>query len=147
MNKRFQTKVRHARFHVSGFSPEQMISIGEELISSIKDRTALALDVYDQPAAPLGSKGKTGGYAGYKSRVAPPAIRNLRLSGRTMRSLKVLSASENRAVIGFTDPITARRIAINSRKSRQFGVSPRDKLNLIRAVKDAGSPISVKSAA
>jgi hypothetical protein len=51
-----------------------------------------------------------------------------------MRSLKVKSANENQAVIGFVDPNADRIAHANNLRERQFGVSPKDRQVLNTAV-------------
>ena len=131
----YKPKISKARFVVSPFTPQQMVEIGQVCADSIKARLERAENVYDQPAKPL-SEGRRGtGYKRYKSRKAPPAIRNWNLTGRTLRGMRVLRANENRAVIGFSDPVAAMRAAINNRRERQFGVSPANWKDIIAAVK------------
>jgi hypothetical protein len=132
---RFKTKVSKARFVVSPFTAQQMVELGQVAVDSIKARLERAENIYDQPAKPL-SEGKRGtGYRRYKSRKAPPAIRSWKLTGRTLRGMNVLRANENRAVIGFSDPVAAMRAAINQKRERQFGLSPANWKDILRAVK------------
>lgn len=143
---KFQTVVKRARFVVNGYSPEQMIVLGTALRDSIVERIVRAEDVYDAPAKPLSSKGKHGGYAAWKAKKAPPAERNWKYTGRTLRSMKVLSAAANRAVIGFTDAEANRRAFFNNRRVRQFDVSPRNRQAVAAALKTLGSFVQVKVA-
>ncbi len=131
----FKTQITRARFVVSPFTAEQMVEIGQLCVDSIKARLARAENVYDQPAAPLKERRPGRGYKSYKSRKAPPAVRNWKLTGRTLRAMRVLRAKENRAVIGFSDPVAAMRAAINNRRERQFGVSPANWRDILAAVK------------
>lgn len=143
---RFQTKIKRARFTVPGYSPDQMVMLGNALRDSIEQRILRAEDVYDGAAQPLSSKGKRGGYAAWKSKKAPPAERNWRYTGRTLRSMKVLSVATNRAVIGFTDAEANKRAAINNRRWRQFGVSPRNRQAVALALRALNRPVQVKVA-
>jgi hypothetical protein len=131
----FKPRITRARFVVSPFTAEQMVEIGQTCVDSIKSRLERAENVYDQPAAPLKERKPGRGYKTYKSRRAPPAIRNWRFTGRTLRAMRVLRANENRAVIGFSDPVAVLRAAINNRRERQFGVSPANWKDIIAAVK------------
>lgn len=118
----FETRIRRVRFVTSGYSGEQMAAAGRGLITrGIVPRIQAGLTVGDAAAPPLSV-----GYAKTKARRAPPAVRNWTFSGRTLRSLKVLTAAPNKAVLGFTDAETNKRAAINNRRSRQFGVSGGD---------------------
>jgi hypothetical protein len=128
--RRFQTKITRARFVVSPFTSEQMVEIGQAAVGSILDRIERGENVLDQPAAPLAKR-----YQAYKARRSPPAIRNWKLTGRTLRALRLLRANENRAVIGFSDPEAGRRAAINNQRERQFGLSPANWRDVIERVK------------
>lgn len=128
---RFQTRVsRKVRFVTGKVDPEIMKGLGEGLVESIQRRMSAALNVYDTPAAPLKPS-----YAKFKQRKYGTAVRDLFATGRTRRSMKVLSASPGRAVIGFTDAIANMRVAINNRRERQFGVSPDDRRGLMDPVR------------
>ena len=132
---RFKAKISRARFVVSPFSAQQMVELGQVAVDSIKARLERAENIYDQPAKPL-SEGRRGtGYRRYKARKAPPAIRNWRLTGRTLRGMNVLRANENRAVIGFSDPVAAMRAVVNQKRERQFGLSPVNWKDILAAVR------------
>jgi hypothetical protein len=112
-----------------------MLGFGEALAEDVKDRILRAEDAYDNPAPPLKPN-----YAKVKQRKYPPAIRNLQFTGRTLRGLRCLEASENKAVVGFSDPVAAQRIAINNRRvgvPRQFGASPKNMENIRRVIATA----------
>ena len=134
----FQPVIRKARFKVSGYSGEDMLSIGQLLAEDVKKRILRAENIYDQPAIPLRPQ-----YAKYKAANAPPAIRNWFFTGRTLRSLKCVSASVNLAVIRFTDAVTNKRAFINNRKERQFGSSPRNGQYIKGAMQSFKSPVAV----
>jgi hypothetical protein len=51
-----------------------------------------------------------------------------------MRSLAVKSASENRVVIGFSDPQADLIAHVNNLREKQFGVSPKDRSVLTKVV-------------
>lgn len=109
-----------------------MLSFGESLNTSIRDRITAGFTVDDSAAPPLKP-----GYAKFKARRGGSNIRDWRLTGRTMRSMRVLKANERRAEIGFTDSETNKRAAINNRRSRQFGVSPKDREMIARVISRA----------
>lgn len=111
-------KITRARFVISALSSGQMVRLGSIAAASIKDRLSRGENVSDAPAKPL-----TVGYARRKSKRAPPALRNWKFTGRTLRSMQVLSANENRARIGFSDPIANMRAVVQNRRERQFGLS------------------------
>lgn len=122
----FKTTIRKARFEYIGFSGEQMAQAANGLITrGIIPRIQSAKTVDDSPAPPL-----TPRYAKQKAKKAPPAVRNWTYTGRTLRSMKVLSAAPNRAEIRFSDAETNKRAAINNVRSRQFGVSGSDRVVL-----------------
>ena len=133
------------------FTAEDMHTIGGVLVDSISARIRKAVNADDDPAKVLkpGRNGR-GGYPDYRAARGLQATRDWVWTGRTMRSLKVKSASENRVAIGFVDP-TADRIAhVNNLRERQFGVSPKDRLALnaiVLAVLRRARVVRVKRAA
>ena len=147
----FQTKITRARFVLGPFTSEDMETIGGVLLESISTRIRKALNVNDTPAKVL-KPGRNGrrGYPDYKAARGLMPLRDWVWTGRTMRSLKVKSVSENKAIIGFIDP-TADRIAhVNNLRERQFGISPKDRSALsaaVRAVLRQARVIRIKRAA
>jgi len=138
----FETKIRKARFVVAGYSAEQMVQMGNGLIEeAIRPRIRSGHTVQDAPAPALSAK-----YAKRKIRAGKQPIRDWTLTGRTLRSMKVLTAGPNRAVIGLTDAETNRRAFFNNRRSQQFGVSPNDRGKLPRIVARLDSPIKAQVA-
>lgn len=125
----FTPKVSKARFALSRYSGQQMLSFGDALAESIKARISRGETIYDTPAPPLKEK-----YARYKLRRMGSGLRDWRYTGRTMRALRPLRANENRVVVGFSDPGVQVRVAVNNRRSRQFGMSPRDRSNIARVI-------------
>ena len=108
---------------------------------SIRARIQSGQNIYDQGAAPLkpGQSGRRG-YPDYKAARGLQPIRDWTWSGHTLRCLKVLTANENRAAIGFLDEAlpgrrqTASQIAaFNNRREPQWGVSPRDRQAVLAA--------------
>ena len=84
------------------------------------------------------------GYPDYKAARGLQPIRDWTWSGHTLRCLKVLTANENLAAIGFLDEAlpgrrqTASQIAAyNNRRERQWGVSPRDRQAVLVGVQAA----------
>ena len=131
----FQAKITRARFVLGPFTSEDMLTIGGVLRDSIAERIGKGLNVNDAPARAL-KPGRNGrrGYPDYKSARGLQPIRDWFWTGRTMRSLKVKSASENRAAIGFVDPKADRVAHLNNMRERQFGISPRDRKVLTAAI-------------
>jgi len=147
----FTAKIRRARFVLGPFSSEDMLSIANTLRDSIAGRIGNGLNVNDAPAKAL-KPGRNGrrGYPDYKRARGLHPIRDWFWTGRTMRSLKVKSASENRAVIGFVDPNADRVAHVNNLREKQFGVSPTDRSALNAAVLAAlrkVRPVRVRRAA
>ena len=131
----FQTKITRARFVLGPFAAEDMQTIGGVLVDSISTRIRKAFNVNDAPAKPL-KPGRSGrrGYPDYKAARGLMPIRDWVWTGRTMRSLKVKSANENAATIGFVDPNADRIAHVNNLRERQFGISPKDRSALNAAV-------------
>jgi hypothetical protein len=132
---RFQTVIRRARFVYSPYTATEMQGFAQVLADSIRARIQSGQNIYDQAAAPLkpGQSGRRG-YPDYKAARGLQPIRDWTWSGHTLRCLKVLTANENRAAIGFLDEAmpgrrqTASQIAFyNNQRERQWGVSPRDR--------------------
>ena len=117
------------------FTSEDMETIGNALVDKISARIGKGLNVNDAAAKPL-KPGRNGrrGYPDYKSARGLQPIRDWVWTGRTMRSLKVKSASENRAVIGFVDPRADRVAHANNLREKQFGISPTDRAAFNAAV-------------
>jgi hypothetical protein len=131
----FETKITRARFVVGPFSSEQMQTIAQVTMDSISARIRRGMNVQDAAAKPL-KPGRNGrrGYPDYKVARGLQGIRDWVWRGKTMRSLKVKAANENRAVIGFIDPEADRIAHINNQRERQFGLSPKDEEVLRRVV-------------
>src|ERR1700689_4743971 len=101
---RFQTVIKSARFVYSPYSATEMQGFGQVLADSIRARIQNGQNIYDQATAPL-KPGRSGcrGCPDYKSARGLKPIRDWTWSGHTLRCLKVLTANENRAAIGFLD--------------------------------------------
>ena len=123
----YQTKITRARFTLSPFSAEQMMAIGNVGLSSIKARIGRGENVRDEAAKPLkpGRNGKRG-YPDYKIARGKAPIRDWNFRGKTMRSMAVTSASENRVTVGFTNDEADKIAHVNNLREKQFGVSPKD---------------------
>jgi hypothetical protein len=147
----FQTKITKARLTLSPFTSEQMLTIGNALATSVIKRIKTGKNANDEPSKPLkGAKKHYVPYARYKQNRGLQPIRDWVYSGRTLRSLKVLSVSENGGKVGFTDQ-RANSIATYINKiDRAFGISPTDRLALNNALGDVlrgGNVIQFKRAA
>ena len=148
--RNYQTVVKRARFSATEFPAATMQKIAEPLRLSIYQRIKAARDVWDNPAPPLkqvvkpinDSHGiqirlkdpKYQGYIGRKIARGRNPIRDWTYSKLTMDSLHVLQVGPRYAVIGFSHPLENFRAAINNRRWRQFGVSPKDRAVLMAQV-------------
>jgi len=111
-----------------------MQALGTAVQTSVRERIRRAVDVYDSPAPPLKQhkRNPNSGYPAFKvRRYGGKPIRDWWRTGRTLRSLQTLSISYNRVVVGFTDSVSDFRAFINNRRHLQFGVSPRDRQNIL----------------
>ena len=129
MARKFQPKLSHARYVVGAFSTDQMATLAGILRDSMRVRIQGGMNVNDQPAKALKP-----GYAKFKQRKGGLPMRDWTMSGQTLRCMAVLSANENRAVIGFNNPIAARVAHFNQMRERQFGVASSDRQILVSAV-------------
>lgn len=135
----FETKYRRVRFETTGWTGPEMAQAAADFIKDgLVPRIGLGRTVHDMPTPPLKPK-----YAEFKRRRGRKPIRNLTNTGRTMRSMKVLSAAPNTAKIGFTDAETNKRVWINQRVSRVFGVSPADTNVLMASFNKLPSPVKI----
>ena len=147
----FQSKITRARWVLGPFTSEDMEAIGNVLLESISRRILNGFNANDAPSKALkpGRSGKRG-YPEYKTAHGLQPIRDWFLTGRTMRSLKVKSASENRVVIGFINSSADRVAHLNNLREKAFGVSPKDRLALnaiVLATLKRSRVISVRKAA
>jgi hypothetical protein len=147
----FQAKITRARWVLGPFTSEDMLEIGSVVVDSIKDRLHKGLNVRDEAAKPLkpGRNGKRG-YPDYKAARGLQPFRDWFWTGRTMRSLKVKQASENRCIIGFINPNADAIAHVNNIRERAFGISPKDRQAMaavIRAILRTSRVIQVRKAA
>ncbi|HEY4359398.1 MAG TPA: hypothetical protein VGN17_00415 [Bryobacteraceae bacterium] len=133
-------KITRARFTLSPFTSETMANIGKVLAKSMRDRIGSGLNALDRNAKPLkpGRTGRNGqelrGYPDYKQYRGLQPIRDWLYSGRTLRSLQVLSVNQNRGTIGFTDAKADQIAHFNNLIEKAFAVSPKDAIALQQAV-------------
>jgi len=100
------------------FTREDNASLLESGIASIKERLARGIDAEDKPTKPL-----TGRYARLKQRkYGRPPVRDMRLTGRTLDSLRVRSSDSGEAV--------AEAQVFNADQARLMQFSPRDQIAL-----------------
>jgi hypothetical protein len=139
--KTFKPIVRKARLDIQGYSPEAMLRIANKLNTSIANRMDRAEDNYDTTAPPL-----TDRYKEWKKKKYGSDIRDLKKTGRTRRGMRVLTASTNKATLGFSDPVAGFRVRLNQRISRMYGVSPRNREELAKAVfAEYDRPVIIKT--
>lgn len=117
-----------------------MIAIGQKAVESEQRRIQSGLTVDDTAAKPLREK-----YRKRKERRGGKPIRDLTLTGMTLRSRKVISAENRRAVIGFTNAQAIIRARVNNKRDRQFGMSPANRRDLIDTI-SASDLVTVKDA-
>lgn len=126
MPKKHSVKITRRRFTAGLPPPENMLMLGTEVRDDVRKRILRAEDVFDQPAPPLKERadGKPG-YPHYKVvKWGAKPIRDWWRTGRTLRSMQVLSVTFGKAVIGFVDQVTNNRAFFNNLRHRQFGISP-----------------------
>ena len=121
MSRAFITKIVHAKLTLSPFSAEQMADIGNVVLNDIQDRIKQAKDVTDSPAKPLVER-----YARRKILRGRAPVRDLTWRGVTMASLKVKRASEDMVTLGPVNPQADQIITANNRRSKQWGMSPKN---------------------
>jgi len=138
MAVKFQTKITKARFVYSPLTGQRMAEIGTSLIAQIFERWDRGMGVSDSPARPLAL-----GYAKAKQRRGGQGIRDLSMTGRLRRSIKALSANQNKVTLGPTDGMHTRLkrggilsfsdvLTLNQRRFRMWGVSQAERAKLVR---------------
>lgn len=106
-----------------------MLTLGNVLADSNRARIGQGINAADMPAKALKP-----GYAQAKAKKGRNPVRDWNMTGRTLAALQCLAANENRALIGFKNPIAARIAHWNNLKERSFGVSPQDRKTIVAAV-------------
>jgi hypothetical protein len=140
MPLQFQPVIKRARFNPVGFSSQTMLHFGNVLLRSIQARLDKGQTIYDTMSPPLKDA-----YLRRKERTSGSNLRDLRLTGRTRRSMKVIEAGQDYCILGFTDAEAANRVRWNNLRSRQWGVSPRDERALAEAVfEELTSPVQAQ---
>ena len=128
----FETRIRHSTLTFSPFSSESMATIGQVVLDHIRDRIQSAQDVNDSHSKPLKEsyaeekrRGRRVALGGARKYTGLP-VRDWTLRGRTMVSLKVKTASEDRVTIGPTLPETAMIISVRNKVDHMWGMAPSD---------------------
>jgi hypothetical protein len=133
---RFITVLRRSRFVITPFSPETMQYIGQTVLDSIIGRIRGGLDCNDQAAPPLKGDPSRNGYAYYKRvKFHGLPIRDWYRTGKTIGSMKVISAQNFKTKLGLTTPDADMRVSLNNRVCRQWGLSPKDKAVFMKAIR------------
>ena len=83
-----------------------MERVGGSVVDALRERTEWALDAHDRPMEPLSKQ-----YKRRKQRKGGNPIRDLRMTGRTMRALRVEEATEDEFTVGFGGDNTAKKRA------------------------------------
>jgi hypothetical protein len=97
------------------------------------------LDIYDASAKTLSVR-----YKAYKKKKVGSELRDLRLTGRMRRGMRPLYASTNTVTIGFSDAEALNRAKINNRIVQQYGVSPTNQDELVKAIREvAERPVRI----
>lgn len=137
----FEARVKKLKFTYSPFGADQMMIIGQATLDSIVKRIQAVKDVTDAPAKPLTEKYKqekvAGRYValgGMKKYDGQP-YRDWTLRGRTLQSLKVKTASEERVTIGPTTDETTKIVLARNKWDHMWGISPSDMQVLYAAVR------------
>jgi hypothetical protein len=128
----FETRITHSRLVFSPFTSESMVTIGQVTLDHIKERIQSVADVTDSRAKPLketyAEEKRKGRYValGGPTKFRGVPYRDWTLRGRTLQSLKVKVASEDRVTIGPTLPETSMIILVRNRVDHMWGLSPSD---------------------
>jgi hypothetical protein len=126
------------RFVYRPCSAEVMTRIGQRVIAEVvKPRIARGVNVSDQPAKPLSKTGKRRNrYFYIKQAKGLQTIRDLMFSGRTIGSIRVVSAKPGVVRIGFDNTRAARIAAINQGRDAMFWFSPEDQVKIGQIVRE-----------
>ncbi len=123
-------KIEKARWQVANFTPQRMGEVGQAVTRSVISRIYAGQDVADAPAKPLSKR-----YARQKQIKGRRPIRDMTYTGQTLGSLHVLTATNNRCVIGASTPNEARKLALAHWRGNQFGMSPKNMDEFVKAVR------------
>jgi hypothetical protein len=129
----FEARITHSRLTFSPFTSEAMMTIGGVVLDHIKTRITSVQDLTDSRAKPLTDRYATEKREGRYVALGGPRkysglpYRDWTLRGRTMQSLKVKVASEERVTIGPTSQETTMIVLARNRKDKMWGLSPSDR--------------------
>lgn len=167
MASRFETKIikSRARFVYRRYSPEQMIEVGEGFIGSMFSRWDRGENIRDLAAKPLSTKGRRGGYAGYKQRRGGKNIRDWKATGQLRAAVYIPTARANQVEIGIANVqhfatyekrmrVVAQNLSsvqsvvtFNQRRESMWGASPRNITDVVKAFAALDSPVKAKQVA
>jgi hypothetical protein len=103
------------------FTRADLVRIGAKAVDTIQKRCARGVNVRDRAAKPLSSR-----YLQKKTRIGQPPIRNLMYSGSMLGALTVVSADQNRVIVGFTRQAELVKASKNQDRDPWFGLSKND---------------------
>jgi len=125
---RFEIKVKRRPIIGSPtFSGEQMQEIGAFAVEVMKERTARATDVFDQPAKPLQDK-----YAKRKIKKGLAPVRDIHLTGKTLAAVQILEVDETHVRVGIKGSDEFRKALFNQNIDPWFGLSDHDDERVLR---------------
>lgn len=121
----FEVEIKNPiRLRLGWLDDSEQQRLGDFTIAQIRSRISGGIDKNDQPARPLSRR-----YQQTKSRRGGAPLRNLTLSGGTLRNLAVLDRGDA-VKIGFQDPRSSQVFA-SRRNAVLFGLSPSDQAAVI----------------
>lgn len=125
----FTVQIEKFRFQIRPLAASQMKSIATDLSQSISTRIRRGETIQGNQAASL-----TLAYLKRKQQRGLADIRDWFWTGKLLKSLQVLRASENRAVIGFANQLANVIAGAQNKREKMFGVSRSDRAAMYRAV-------------
>jgi hypothetical protein len=128
----FEMRVQEIKVTLSPFTSSEMATIGQIVLDHIRSRIQSVTDVTDSRARPLTDNyaeqkrvGRLVALGGPRKYTGLP-YRDWTLRGRTLGSLKVKYASQERVTIGPTSEESNKIIVARNRKDKMWGMSPSD---------------------
>jgi hypothetical protein len=128
----FEARIQWVKVTVSPFAPDEMMDIAQVTLDHIRTRIQSVKDWEDNPAKPLKDnyakqkvKGRRVARTGGQIFRGLP-VRDWTLRGRTLQSLKVKYASQDRATIGPTSEEANMIIAVRNKLDHMWGLAPSD---------------------
>lgn len=137
----FEARTRNLKITFSPFTTESMMFIGQSTLDSIVARIQAVKDENDSPARPLkpsyAEEKRQGRYVamGGPKKYSGLPQRDWTLRGRTLKSLNVKFASQERVTIGPTTVEAAKIIMARNKWDHMWGISPANYEVLYAAVR------------